>query len=237
MKNLRIYIAVVILYWLLLAVFLLLYGYKESFIILNNLNTPAVDYILYFLTWFGDSLFICSLVVMLFPRKTAMLLMLIFTVAVSGLLVQVLKHWVFSGWDRPLKVFEDIRVVHIVGNYRLFHGSFPSGHSVTTGAAFTLLAWYLRDKRMWVIFLACLAVIVSYTRIYTGSHFAGDVLAGSIMGTLISIGFIYFFDRRMQAWVSRWADKTAFRFRFVIQIIAAVGLIVSIIKYFDYLIN
>jgi membrane-associated phospholipid phosphatase len=35
------------------------------------------------------------------------------------------------------------------------------------------------------------ALLISYTRIYLGVHFPGDILAGAIMGSLIG----YFFGR------------------------------------------
>ncbi|MHC1706646.1 MAG: phosphatase PAP2 family protein [Bacteroidales bacterium] len=237
MNNIRVYIGFVGLYWLFLAALLLGYGYRDSFLLLNSLNWPWLDYFMYVLTWFGDSLFIASVMVLAFPRKTSLLLMMILSLALTGILVQLLKQWVFGDWDRPLKVFENSADVHIIGDYRLFHRSFPSGHSVTTGAAFTVLAWYLRDKRYWVIMAGIMAVIVSYTRIYTGSHFAGDVLAGSVLGTLLTVLFIFGVSGKIDAWVSRWTPLTEHYFRKVLQIVACAGIVLSVITYMRYIIG
>jgi undecaprenyl-diphosphatase len=235
MRNLKIYFGVVGLYWLFLASMLLMYGYRQSFLVLNALNNPFMDYIMYFLTWFGDSLFIASVVVLVFPKNTALQLMMILSVTITGLIVQALKQWIFGDYDRPLKVFEESDIVHIIGDYRLYHRSFPSGHSVTTGTAFTLLAWFLRDKRKGVLLSALMAVLVSYTRIYTGSHFPGDVLAGSMIGTLLCLLILYCLRRPLTNWISTWPARAARVFRIGIQVAAVAGIVVTVIEYLRYI--
>lgn len=66
--------------------------------------------------------------------------------------------------------------------------SFPSCHSVNIFAQATLFSFfYPRLKFIFVIF----AVLIGYSRIYTGVHYPLDVLAGALTGTVIAITVYY----------------------------------------------
>jgi len=61
--------------------------------------------------------------------------------------------------------------------------SFPSGHASTAFAAATVIAFY--DKKMrWLYY--SVAGLISFSRIYLGCHYFFDVIAGGIIGYLIS---------------------------------------------------
>ena len=57
--------------------------------------------------------------------------------------------------------------------------SFPSNHASNTAAAALVTAIFYR-RRGWLAFLPALAV--AYSRVYTGSHWPSDVLAGICLG-------------------------------------------------------
>ena len=61
--------------------------------------------------------------------------------------------------------------------------SFPSGHAATAFAAATVLTFFDK-KRCW--FYYTVAILISYSRIYLGCHYFFDVIAGAIVGWLIS---------------------------------------------------
>ncbi|MFA6421333.1 MAG: phosphatase PAP2 family protein [Patescibacteria group bacterium] len=61
--------------------------------------------------------------------------------------------------------------------------SFPSTHAATSFFAATLLTFYHRKKK--ALFYT-LAGLISFSRLYLGVHYAGDVLAGAIIGILIA---------------------------------------------------
>lgn len=65
--------------------------------------------------------------------------------------------------------------------------SFPSGHAATSVFAALLLTHYHRKKK-W-LFLT-LAGFISFSRIYLGVHYAGDVLIGAIIGAIIACAII-----------------------------------------------
>lgn len=60
-----------------------------------------------------------------------------------------------------------------------FTTSFPSGHSASA-AAFT--AGVMLENRTWGLALAPLAASVCFSRVYTGAHYPGDVVAGVLLG-------------------------------------------------------
>lgn len=61
--------------------------------------------------------------------------------------------------------------------------SFPSGHASTAFAAAVILSAFDK-KRKW--FYYTVAVLISYSRIYLGCHYFLDVIAGAIIGWLIT---------------------------------------------------
>lgn len=70
--------------------------------------------------------------------------------------------------------------------------SFPSGHSSASFAAATGLIYIFRRKRKWLLLLP--AGFVGVSRIACGVHFPLDVLAGAVIGSVVSVGFLRVFE-------------------------------------------
>lgn len=68
--------------------------------------------------------------------------------------------------------------------------SFPSNHAAISFALATSVYFY--HKKLG-IFLFIIAILVSLSRMYVGVHFPIDIIAGSIIGILISYGITRFF--------------------------------------------
>jgi undecaprenyl-diphosphatase len=60
--------------------------------------------------------------------------------------------------------------------------SFPSGHSMTAFAVTTPLVWFYPDMSPGLTFCA---ISIAGSRVLLGMHFLSDVVAGSILGSLL----------------------------------------------------
>lgn len=74
--------------------------------------------------------------------------------------------------------------------------SFPSGHSAAAFAFATGVATVLPIAG---IPLRGLAALVAYSRVHTGVHYPGDVIAGALLGTALAQLTTYALDRHMSA--------------------------------------
>ncbi|MCX7924837.1 MAG: phosphatase PAP2 family protein [Fimbriimonadales bacterium] len=98
----------------------------------------------------------------------------------SGLTAQIIKRMVPR--LRPSNLPDAI----VAPDERIFHNSFPSGHTTT---AFALAFWvFLLTQgtryRFWGYGALVLAGLVGLSRIYRGVHYPSDVLAGAAIGML-----------------------------------------------------
>ena len=57
--------------------------------------------------------------------------------------------------------------------------SFPSGHAA---AAFAFATWVAAEVPQATAPLGIAAAVVAYSRVHTGVHYPGDVIAGSLVG-------------------------------------------------------
>lgn len=217
-------------YLLFLLVLLIALGYKDSFLFLNTNHKNWLDLPMFILTHIGDSLILSSIIVLFFVRKhPEVVITVLIIVIVSGLFGQILKNSFFNDWDRPLKIFNEDPIVYVLPNYKLFHNSFPSGHSITISAGLTALIVGLKAGRLLQIFSALIIVLTSFSRIYLGVHFPGDVLAGCIIG--ISSVFI------LAPYLLKLFSKIIFSksFKVIMTIISTCTLIIGIWYLKDYL--
>lgn len=120
-----------------------------------------------------------SVLVFLFHRKPIHALVMTGVVLAASASSQFTKA--FFGRPRPDLVPHDVYV---------YSGSFPSGHSTMSTAAFLTLAMLIasletrrRTKALVYTLAAAVAVGVGFSRVYLGVHWPSDVLAGWCLGS------------------------------------------------------
>ena len=174
-----------ILFLLLGAAALFYWNKEQVFLWLNHQHTYTADVILKYFTYIGDGIFMLGLglLLLLFRfRKLGVLMLLSFLL--SGLLAQSIKR--IEERPRPGLHFQNPDIIHRVDDVLLKgKNSFPSGHTTTAFATFSLLAFASRNKFVQFLYFA-IAVTIGYSRIYLGQHFAEDVLMGAAVGFLSS---------------------------------------------------
>ncbi len=98
---------------------------------------------------------------------------------------------------RPSHNIELVDQVHLVTkpDGTLYKGGpygFPSSHAANAMAlAFIVVAFLTRERTLWTLLVFFWMLLVSYSRIYLGVHYPGDIIVGWCVGAIWS-GLIIF---------------------------------------------
>lgn len=87
--------------------------------------------------------------------------------------------------NNPLSSF-----VHVVNGYRGGRYGFPSCHAANTFALAVFMSLVIRHKCFTVMMFSW-AFVVSYSRMYLGVHYFGDLFCGATIGSLFAVLFYY----------------------------------------------
>lgn len=173
------------------AVCLVLYDKQEMFAAVNMRHTPFRDIVMHYASRMGEGAVIVVVLLVLMGISTFRNWWY-FTTAllcnvVPALITQMLKRMYDS--PRPLRYFNDAAWIHVGMDWpRLYHNSFPSGHTTGAFSFFCFLACFLPPRYRFIgIGLFLIALLVGFSRIYLAAHFFADIYAGSIMGTCIAL--------------------------------------------------
>lgn len=181
---------------IILFAFLALYieaGYSIKFE--NWLYTEAIEHmnpvltkIVRAITHLGDPIFVTSLTILLvlIPKTRKKIgYPMALAVIVSEALNLILKE-VFAR-QRP-------DILQLVNETTY---SFPSGHAMINTTIYTMFGIltikYIKSKKIKIpIIVGCIIMplIISYSRVYLGVHYAGDVIGGLLLGFAVTV-FIY----------------------------------------------
>ncbi|MEQ9593609.1 MAG: phosphatase PAP2 family protein [Cyclobacteriaceae bacterium] len=93
---------------------------------------------------------------------------------------------------RPSQEESLIGVLHLVNNYKGGLYGFASSHAANTFGVATFIYLLFRARYPWITAIFLWASFVSYTRIYLGVHYPGDILVGAMVGILSGVtGFTF----------------------------------------------
>lgn len=87
--------------------------------------------------------------------------------------------------NNPLSSF-----VHVVNGYRGGRYGFPSCHAANTFALAVFMSLVIRHK-LFTVMMFSWAFVVSYSRMYLGVHYFGDLFCGATIGSLFAVLFYY----------------------------------------------
>lgn len=200
LKELRAFIGLWLIYATFLIILLLNKGYYDSFLYLNDIRNSWADVLMPHFTHLGEGVFLAMLFSFFILNKDRPLInSLVLALVIVGLLLFSLKQFVFIGWHRPPKVYENLQEIYFLSLGNEKYKSFPSGHSSAIWMLMSFIAFSLGKERPFLqISCAILAASVAYSRVYIGVHFPGDILAGSFVGILLAILILVFHYPRMQ---------------------------------------
>jgi len=170
---------------------LLLLQQGDLLLYFSEHRTPFWDFFFSYGTKLGEEwAYTGCLIYFLFIRFRYALL-----IPITGLIVTIISflsksfflHPRPSTYYKALGSFGDINLVegvHVVKGL----SSFPSGHTMSGFALFTLVALFISKKKGMALLLFSIALIVGLSRVYLVQHFLKDVYLGGIMGVLIALG-------------------------------------------------
>jgi membrane-associated phospholipid phosphatase len=131
----------------------------------------------------------------------------------------------FSTWlNDVLKIlFNDPRPYWISTDMNAYanEASFgvPSGHSQTAVAVWGMIAYYVNRRWVWV---SCVVVmiLIGLSRMYIGVHFPTDVLIGWLVGGILLVCFIKFWNP-----VADWLKRLTFVRQVLVAFLVSLGFI------------
>lgn len=173
----------------------------EIFLLLNNLHSPFWDSFMSIFSgkmiWAPMYLTIVYILYSNLDKRTATLfsVAIILSIALADvtcarLLRPLAERLRPANLDNPIS-----GMVHIVDNYRGGVYGFPSCHAANSFGLATILALIVR-RRMLAVFIFLWATVNSYSRVYLGVHYIGDLLVGAVIGALIAL-VIYWLAQRI----------------------------------------
>ncbi len=145
-----------------------------------NVSMPIITNIGLSMFWFG----ICGILAIFGGEKGRnVALICVIALLMGHFFSEVLKQ-IFAR-PRPYEVLTGVHQLASLGSY-----SFPSGHATEAFIGCIIIG---RKYGYRLLFIS-LAVLISFSRVYLGVHYPGDVLAGALLGVGITILVFHFED-------------------------------------------
>jgi undecaprenyl-diphosphatase len=167
---------------------------KKILVFLNGFHTPLLDPVMLVITktFFWTPLY-AILIFFLFKNFKNETWLILLGAAVMIFLTDQITSSIMKPYFERLRPSHDPSMqglLHIVGDYRGGLYGFSSGHAANTmGVA--LFTWLnLRSTYRWIGLIFIWAILMSYSRIYLGVHYPGDIMVGGTIG--IICGWISF---------------------------------------------
>lgn len=165
---------------------------RRLFLFLNGLHAAWLDPIMFHMTrlWLWTPVYLILLWIVLRDyRKQSWIILLAIALTLT-LSDQITSHLMKPWFARTRPSHEPglEGLVHLVNGYRGGMYGFASGHAANTFGIATLFYLLLRPHYPAIIWIFAWAAIMTYTRIYLGVHYPGDILAGAAVGMLCAWG-------------------------------------------------
>jgi undecaprenyl-diphosphatase len=176
----------------------------ELFVLLNGLHDPFWDKVMIIASdkyvWFPFYGILLAFLIYLYRKRSLVLLPALgLTVAAAD----QISSTIFKPWIARLRPCHDASLSQVINLVNGCGGSygFMSSHAANSFALAVFLAVVLDRRYNWLkAVLFVWALVVSYSRIYLGAHFPGDILAGALVGSLLALLFGFLYHKLADRW-------------------------------------
>ncbi len=160
---------------------------SACFNLVESVSCPFLDFMMVFFTKLGDAgvLWIAASVIMLFIKRYRKIGVLSLVSLVVCFLLGTYGIKPLVGRVRPYEGIEGLRL--IVPPLSDF--SFPSMHTAT---AFSCAVVFCKGGKWLGVSAVAISAIIGVSRVYLHMHYASDVIAGAVFGTLIAFVVMWF---------------------------------------------
>lgn len=165
---------------------------------INSINSPFFDEFFFYVSgkfiWVPFYLLLLFLIIVDYRRKS---LIIIAFIPILVLLTDQISVQCFKDVFHRLRPCHDPVLEGLVHTVRDKCGGsygFVSSHAANTFGLAVFLIPFFSEKRKYMIWILLIpfAGLISYSRVYLGVHFPGDVLVGGLLGALIGYGLSRF---------------------------------------------
>jgi len=178
---------------------------------LNSFHTGWLDPVMYYtsqtLFWLPLYLFLLWLIIKDFKKEWWIPMI---GIAITILLADQITASIMKPFFARLRPSQEPTlqgIVHLVTDHNgeIYTGGlygFASSHAANTFATATFFTLLFRSKHRWITWLFLWAAGMTYTRIYLGAHYPGDILVGGTVGVVSAlVGF------KVYRWIKGKVDQ------------------------------
>lgn len=169
---------------------------QSLFLFLNGLHSPFMDEVMYWVSdkYFWFPFYAVLIGIIIYKKKNEAIPVLIAVGILVALADQLSVHMFKEVFERfrPCRPESPIHeMVHIVKNHCGGKYGFVSSHATNSFAVAVFLSKVLgRYYRYFTPLIFVWASLVSYSRVYLGVHYTGDIIGGALLGALL--GYVIF---------------------------------------------
>ncbi len=177
---------------------------RDVFLFFNGLHISWLDPVMYLITKTEFWLPLYAFLIFLIFRKSGKEGWLVMIgVAVTILLADQITSSLMKPFFHRLRPSHEPALeglVHLVNNYRGGQYGFASSHAANTFGIATFIFLFFRGTYKWIAWIFAWAFVMTYTRIYLGVHYPGDITVGALIGAL-------------SGWTGFWVQGRLIRFK------------------------
>ena len=163
---------------------------KQLLIFLNSYHADWLDPVMYQFTktwfWLPFYIFLIFLIIKNYKKESWVILVVI---AIMITMSNEITSSIMKPYFARLRPSHDPSlegIIHLVNGEQGGLYGFASSHASNTFATAMFLWLLFRKRYSWIPLLFLWAVVMTYTRIYLGFHYPGDILVGGAIGIFIA---------------------------------------------------